>query len=104
MWLVLVLMVWACRVGAGVAGVGVGASADGGVGVWGCGVMPLVVSGRGGAGCVVRLGGCGSFWSMGHGFDGGGIFRCVEGAGLLDVAFSLVGRAVLEDRGVVLGR
>ncbi len=90
-------------VGAGVAGVGVGASADGGVGVWGCGVMPLVVSGRGGDGLRGQAGRLREFLEHGDvGSTGEGSSAVVEGAGLLDVAFSLVGRAVLEDRGVVL--
>ena len=66
-------------------------------GAWSCGVMPLVVSGRGGERAV---------WS---GWAAAGVFAGApelgasgDGVGLVDVAFSLAGRAVLEDRGVVL--
>ncbi len=74
--------------------------ADGGVGVWGCGVVPLVVSGRGGDGLRGQAGRLREFLEHGDmGSTGEGSSAVVEGAGLLDVAFSLVGRAVLEDRG-----
>ena len=106
-------------------------------GGWGCGVVPLLVSGRGGAGLCGQAGRLGEFLleggadSVGGGGGGvggggtavggggaaaaaaaggtavgGGVGAAAGGGGggLLDVAFSLVeGRAVFEDRGVVLG-
>jgi len=60
-------------------------------GVWSCGVVPLVVSGRGGAALRGQAEGLRELLSSPIEPDP------------LDVAFSLAGRAVLEDRGVVLG-
>ena len=74
-------------------------AADGGGG-WSCGVVPLVVSGRGEGGLCGQAGRLREFLSerpqVGS-LDGGD-------SGLLDVAFSLAGRVCLEDRGAVLGR
>ena len=104
----------------------VGGMAGSGVvaGGWGCGVVPLLVSGRGGAGLCGQAGRLGEFLleggadsdgvGVGVGAGGGGGAGAgavgvdggvgIGGGGLLDVAFSLVeGRAVFEDRGVVLG-
>ena len=92
-WLVLRLLVWACPLVWVLTVVGVC-----GVVVWCRWWCRVGVRAR----CVVRLGGCGSFWRERSG--GSGRDLRVEGAGLVDVAFSLAGRAVLEDRGVVLGR
>ena len=66
-------------------------------GAWSCGVMPLVVSGRGGEGLRGQAGRLREFLRERPEFGSSG-----DGAGLVDVAFSLAGRAVLEDRGVVL--
>ena len=73
-------------------GVGVGVSAgvgvDGGVGVWGCGVVPLVVSGRGEGALCGQAGRLREFLEHGDmGSTGrdlrGGIFRCYGGCGLV---------------------
>ncbi len=87
----------------GLSGFEVGASAAAGVesvasggGVWGDGVVPLVVSGRGEGALRGQAGRLRELLLGRPELD--------EDAGLLDVAFSLAGRAVLEDRGVVLGR
>jgi acyl transferase domain-containing protein/NAD(P)-dependent dehydrogenase (short-subunit alcohol dehydrogenase family)/acyl carrier protein len=67
-------------------------------GVWSCGVVPLVVSGRGGAALRGQAERLREF--LGERPQAG---SADAAAGLLDAAFSLVGRAVHEDRGVVLG-
>ena len=78
-------------VGAGVAGVGVGASAvTVVVGVWGCGVMPLVVSGRGGDGLRGQAGRLREFLEHGDMGSTGGIFRCCGGCGLVGCGVLLV--------------
>ena len=78
--------------GAG-AGESVGVGEGAGVGVWGCGVAPLVVSGRGVDGLCGQAGRLGEF------------LQARPEVGLLDVAWSLVSsRARFEDRAVVLGR
>ncbi len=79
--------------GAGRAGSrgGVGVSLAGDGGLLGVGVVPWVVSGRG---VGALRGQAGRLWGF------------VEGepdVGVVDVGFSLAGRAVLEDRAVVLG-
>jgi acyl transferase domain-containing protein/NAD(P)-dependent dehydrogenase (short-subunit alcohol dehydrogenase family)/acyl carrier protein len=71
------------------ASAGASASVDG---AWSCGVVPLVVSGRGVDGL------CGQAERLGKFLSGS------SDTGLLDVGFSLLqGRAALDDRGVVLG-
>ena len=67
--------------------------AEPGGGVLGCGVVPWVLSGRGVGGLRGQAGRLGGFVA-----GGGGV-----GVGVVDVGFSLAGRAVLEDRAVVLG-
>ena len=67
-------------------------------GAWGGGVVPLVVSGRGEAALRGQAERLRELVLARPEWDASG-----EGAGLLDVALSLAGRAVLEDRGVVLG-
>ncbi len=70
----------------------VAGGADVGGGVRSCGVVPLVVSGRGADGLCGQAGRLGVF------------LRERPEVGLSDVGLSLVeGRAVFEDRGVVLG-
>ncbi len=83
-----------------------GGVVSGGV-LGGCGVVPLVVSGRGVGGLCAQAGRLREFLVGGgvRGLDGvpvGGVGR--PGVGVVDVAWSLVsGRAVFEDRAVVLG-
>ncbi len=81
--------------GVGVMGVGVAGGGGGGVGVGvGVGVggvVPWVLSGRGGGGLRGQAGRLGE-WVGGR-----------PGLGVVDVGCSLVGRSVFEDRAVVLG-
>ncbi len=64
---------------------------------WSCGVVPLIVSGRGGGALSDQAERLREFL-----LERPELGAWDEDGGLFDVAFSLVGRAVLEDRGVVL--
>ncbi|HEY3947347.1 MAG TPA: SDR family NAD(P)-dependent oxidoreductase, partial [Solirubrobacteraceae bacterium] len=68
------------------------------IGTWGCGVVPMVVSGRGVGGL------CGQAGRLRERLAGDPLLEGDDAlSALRDVAFSLTARAGLEDRGVVLG-
>ena len=71
-----------------------------GSGAWDCGVVALLVSGRGDAALCAQAERLRKLLLE----DGEAGAAEQDGIGLLDIGYSLVGRAALADRGVVLGR